>query len=174
MIVCATRGGEASLAAQDYAIKLAQDTNQELVFLCVTDTHVLAGTSDTRPHDIAHDLTRMSEFILCIAEDRARDAGLENVRWVCHLGNAREEIQRFVTDSGASVLVLGRPALEGDEQRFSYGELESFARYLESELDLKVYFVEPTADDLTPSDDRLTSNDSVSTEDSVSPVENDD
>ena len=90
------------------------------------------------------------------------------------MGNAREEIQRFVTDSGASVLVLGRPALEGDEQRFSYGELESFARYLESELDLKVYFVEPTADDLTPSDDRLTSNDSVSTEDSVSPVENDD
>jgi nucleotide-binding universal stress UspA family protein len=147
MIVCATRGGEASQAAQDLAIRLAKEKNEELVFLYVADTDVLARTSDTRPHEIAHDLTRMGEFILIIAQERAEAAGVEKVRWEVRLGSMRRQICEFVTEVGADRLVLGRPVQRGGEQVFSPTGLDEYAVELEEETGVQVLMPDREHDD---------------------------
>jgi len=138
MIVCATRGGQASRPAQEFAIQLALESGEELVFFYVSDTDVLASTSDTRPHDIARGLARMGEFILTIAQERAQAAGVETVRWECRLGPMREEMKKFLQDSGADKLVLGRPASKGVEQVFSRSGLDDFAAEMEAETGVQV------------------------------------
>jgi nucleotide-binding universal stress UspA family protein len=147
MIVCATRGGQASQAAQDLAIQLAKENDEELVFLYVADTDVLARTSDTRPHEIAHDLTRLGEFILIIAQERAEAAGVTKVRWEVRLGSMRRQIRELVEESGADTLVLGRPARRGDEQVFSPSGLDEFAIELEKETGVKVLMPESAPED---------------------------
>jgi nucleotide-binding universal stress UspA family protein len=147
MIVCATRGGEPSQAAQDLAIRLAKENNEELVFLYVADTDVLARTSDTRPHEIAHDLTRLGEFILIIAQERAQAAGVAKVRWEVRLGSMRQQIRQFVEESGADKLVLGRPVSRGAEQVFSPSGLDEFAIELEKETGVKVLMPQQTPDE---------------------------
>jgi nucleotide-binding universal stress UspA family protein len=142
MIVCATRGGQASQAAQELAIKLAKENDEELVFLYVADTDVLARTSDTRPHEIAHDLTRLGEFILIIAQERAEAAGVHKVRWEVRLGSMRTQIREYVEEVGADKLVLGRPVRRGDEQAFSPSGLDEFAVELEKETGVQVLMPE--------------------------------
>lgn len=143
MIVCATRGGEASQAAQKFAIDLALESGERLVFFYVADTDVLSSTSDTRPHDIAHDLERMGEFILAIAEERARAAGVEDVGWECRLGHMRGELAAFLMESEANKLVLGRPVIAGEGQVFSQGGLGEFAAQVEEETGVKVLLATP-------------------------------
>jgi hypothetical protein len=145
MIVCATRGGEASRAVEDFSIQLAVEANdEELVFLYVADCDVLASTTDTRPHDIAHDLTRLGEFIVIIAQERAQAAGLTNAHWVVRLGLVREEMISYLKDSGANRLVLGRPVGKGADQVFSHLGLDQFAAQIEAETGVKVLLADPT------------------------------
>ena len=145
MIVCATRGGEASRAVEDYAIQLALEANhEELVFFYVADCDVLAHTSDTRPHDIAHDLTRLGEFIVIIAQERAQAAGLTNAHWVVRLGQVREEMVSYLKESGANRLVLGRPVGKGGDQVFSHQGLDQFATQIQAETGVKVLLADPT------------------------------
>ncbi len=138
MIVCATRGGEASQVAQDFAIQLARERGDELVFIYIADTRVLSSTSDTRPHDIVHDLTRMGEFILCIAEERARAAGAEKVSWECRLGAFHDELKQFLVESGADTLVLGRPVTQGMEQVFTRQGLDQFSADIQADIGIEV------------------------------------
>ncbi len=150
MIVCATRGGEASHVAQDFAIRLALERGEELAFFYIADTGVLAATSDTRPHDIAHDLTRMGEFILTIAQERAQAAGVEGSQWVCRLGTMREDLKKFLQESGAGTVVLGRPVSKGVEQVFSRKGLDEFAAELEAETGVQVLLAETPDTDAMP------------------------
>ena len=147
MIVCATRGGEASHVAQDFAIRLALESGEELTFFYVADTGVLAATSDTRPHGIAHGITRMGEFILTIAQERAQAAGVQESQWVCRLGSMREELKKFLQESGAGTVVLGRPVSKGVEQVFSQDRLDEFAAELEAETGVRVLLAEASDTD---------------------------
>lgn len=145
MIVCATRGGEASRAVEDFAIQLALEANdEELVFFYVADCDVLASTTDTRPHDITHDLTRLGEFIVIIAQERAQAAGLTNAHWIVRLGLVREEMISYLQGSGADRLVLGRPVGKGGDQVFSDRGLDQFAMQIEAETGVKVLLADPT------------------------------
>jgi nucleotide-binding universal stress UspA family protein len=121
---------------------LAIENNEDLVFLYVADTDVLARTSDTRPHDIAHDLTRMGEFILVIAQERAEAAGVKQVRWEVRLGSMRRKVREFIESVGADTLVLGRPVRRGYEQVFSPSGIDDFAAELETETGVKVMMPE--------------------------------
>jgi nucleotide-binding universal stress UspA family protein len=142
MIVCATRGGHTSEAAQDLAIRLAQENDEELVFLYVADTGVLARTSDRRPHEIAHDLTRLGEFILTIAQERAEAAGVRHVRWEVRLGSMRQEVRKYIEEAGADKLVLGRPVSQGGAQVFSPSGLVNFAAELQAQTGVEVFMPE--------------------------------
>jgi nucleotide-binding universal stress UspA family protein len=147
MIVCATRGGEASRVAQDHAIQLAKQGDEELVFFYVADTGVLEHTSDTRPHEIARNLSRMGEFILTIAQERAQEAGFQKVSWVCRLGTMREELKAYLLETGADKLVLGRPVAQGVEQVFTQTGLDEFAAELEADTGVQVFMADTPVDE---------------------------
>ncbi|MCB8977882.1 MAG: universal stress protein [Ardenticatenaceae bacterium] len=108
-IVCATRGGEGSRAAQMAAIEHAKTSDKPLIFLYVVDPHSLdEEVEDNLREALLAELNWMGETLLRIAQKRADNAYLgTEVR--IRRGKVREEIVRFVKDVNAELLVLGAP-----------------------------------------------------------------
>ena len=108
-IVCATRGGEGSLAAQMVAIEQAKATDKPLIFLYVVDPHSLDDDIDVSLKEaLLAELNWMGETLLRIAQRRADEAYLSTEVRI-RRGNVRDEIARFVNDVKADTLVLGAP-----------------------------------------------------------------
>lgn len=108
-IVCATRGGEGSRAAQMAAIERAKETDKPLLFLYVVDPHSLDEDIDESIKDaLLAELNWMGETLLRIAQKRA-DAAYLGTEVKIRRGNVQEEIIRFVKDVAADCLVLGAP-----------------------------------------------------------------
>jgi len=80
----------------------------------------------------------MGEFILLIAEERARAAGVEKVSWECRLGSFHEELKAFLVESGAQTLVLGRPVTRGMAQVFTREGLDRFSAEIQAEVGIEV------------------------------------
>ncbi|MBK8904850.1 MAG: universal stress protein [Anaerolineaceae bacterium] len=108
-IVCATRGGEGSRAAQLAAIARAKASDKPLIFLYVVDPHSLDDEVDDNLRDaLLAELNWMGETLLRIAQKRA-DAAYLGTEVRIRRGNVREEIVRFVKDVKADTLILGAP-----------------------------------------------------------------
>ncbi|GAB4564889.1 MAG: hypothetical protein Kow0047_14980 [Anaerolineae bacterium] len=140
VIVCATRGGEASYRAQDRAIELALEHGGTLVFLFVADAEFVGETAAPIVVDVSSGLRDMGEFLLLMAQDRARHRGVE-AKIVVRSGNVREEIRRLVQEVGADILVMGRPQPTSQQQVFGEGELTPFASEIQEDLGVKVELV---------------------------------
>lgn len=138
-ILCATRGGEASYRAQDAAVALAEEQDKLLVFLYVVDTHFLDRTERAvRPDVVAGEMTRMGEFLLAMAQERAEAQGVQaEVR--IHHGEVRKELKAAVREEGADVVILGRPA--GEESAFRLAALEALAAEIEEETGVETRIV---------------------------------
>ena len=136
-ILCATRGGEASYRTQDVAIQLAKERGQELIFLYVVDVGFLDMTASPIVIDVETSVERMGEFLLAMAQERAREQGLE-VQVVVREGKTREEIKAAVKELEVDTVVLGRPAEGGVFQEES---IRAFAREIEEETGAKVVLV---------------------------------
>ncbi|GJM42630.1 MAG: hypothetical protein DHS20C20_29120 [Ardenticatenaceae bacterium] len=108
-IVCATRGGEGSRAAQMAAIERAKSLDKPLIFLYVVDPHSLDDDIDESMKDaLLTELNWMGETLLRIAQKRADQAFL-GTEVKIRRGTVRDEITRFVKDVNADLLVLGAP-----------------------------------------------------------------
>lgn len=108
-IVCATRGGEGSRAAQMAAIEQAKAMDKPLFFLYVVDPNSLDDEIDESLKDaLLAELTWMGETLLRIAQKRA-DAVYLSTEVKIRKGKVQEEISRFVKDMNADLLVLGAP-----------------------------------------------------------------
>lgn len=108
-IVCATRGGEGSRAAQLAAIEQAKTMDKPLFFLYVVDPNSLDDEIDESLKDaLLAELTWMGETLLRIAQKRA-DAVYLSTEVKIRKGKVQEEISRFVKDMNADLLVLGAP-----------------------------------------------------------------
>jgi nucleotide-binding universal stress UspA family protein len=108
-IVCATRGGEGSRAAQMAAIEHAKVNDMSLTFLYVVDPNSLENNVDDTLHQaLLAELTWMGEVLLRIAQKRA-DAAYLGTEVRIRRGSVREEIVRFVKEVQADLLVLGAP-----------------------------------------------------------------
>jgi len=134
-ILCATRGGEASQAAQDAAIDIALRTGSRLVFLYVVDLSFLERAQAQHIVDVGGEVARMGQFLLTMAKERAKARGVE-AKTICRKGKPREEIKRAVKEEGADVVVLGRPSGKGDF--FPEEALYAFAQELEQETGAEV------------------------------------
>jgi nucleotide-binding universal stress UspA family protein len=130
-ILCATRGGDASYRAQDAAIALAQERGDELLFLFVVDTHFLDKTErSVRPDVVTAEMEKMGQFLLAMAQERAREAGVE-ASLVTRKGDVRQQIKAVAVEEGVDLVVLGRPADE--TSRFKLEALRAFAAEIEEE-----------------------------------------
>ena len=138
-ILCATRGGEASYRTQDAAIALAQERGDTLLFLFVADTGFLDYTERAvRPDVVAAEMDRMGEFLLVMAQERARKQGME-AEYVLRRGKLRDELKAAAREEGVTLVVLGRPV--GEESTFGLAELESFVAEIESETGVRAQIV---------------------------------
>ena len=129
-ILCATRGGEASYRTQDKAIELALQRGDELVFLYVVNIEFLNKTAAPIVVDVATEIERMGEFLLAMAQERAREAGVE-ASLVTRKGDVREQIKAAAVEEGVDLVVLGRPADE--TSLFKLEALRAFAAEIEEE-----------------------------------------
>ena len=128
LILCATRGGEASYRTQQAAIALAKEQSDEIAFLYIIDLHFLDKTAAPIVVDIENELDQMGEFFLLMAKERATEQGVE-VRTITRKGNVQEEIINAALDEGATRVVLGRPS--GDQSAFEDSSLAAFAVEIE-------------------------------------------
>jgi nucleotide-binding universal stress UspA family protein len=137
-ILCATRGGEASRRTQDAAIALAKERGDELVFLYVVDIHFLDKTAAPIVVDVENEVTKMGEFLLLMAQERAAAQGVTATA-ILRSGKVREELKHAALDEGASLVLLGRPA--GDESMFHLASLQAFAAEVEAETEIETRIV---------------------------------
>lgn len=138
IILCATRGGEASYQTQDKAIELAKELGHKLLFLYVVDLHFLDKTAAPLVVNIEDEVKEMGEFLLLMAKERAAKQGID-AETVCRKGTAREEIIRIARQDSIELVVLGKPA--GDDSAFKLADLNNFAAEVERETGTKTVIV---------------------------------
>jgi nucleotide-binding universal stress UspA family protein len=137
-ILCATRGGEASYRTQDAAIALAKERGDTLLFLYVIDLHFLDKTTGAGVVDVEREMTKMGQFLLLMAQERATEQGVVSEA-IYRKGKVREELKNAAREEGVSLVVLGRPA--DPESVFQLAGLEAFAAEIESETEAKTCIV---------------------------------
>lgn len=138
-ILCATRGGEASSRTQDAAIALAKERGDALLFLYVVDLHFLDKTAASIVVDVATEIEHMGEFLLAMAQERAREAGVE-ASLITRKGDVRQQIKAAAVEESVDLVVLGRPADE--TSRFKLEALRTFAAEIEEETGIPAVILE--------------------------------
>ena len=138
-ILCATRGGEASYRTQDKAIALAKKRGDTLLFLYVADLRFLDKTAASIVVDVAKEIEHMGEFLLAMAQERAREAGVE-ASLVTRKGDVRQQIKAVAVEEGVDLVVLGRPTDE--TSRFKLESLRAFAAEIEEETGIPAVILE--------------------------------
>jgi len=134
-ILCATRGGEASYRTQDAAIALAKERGDELIFLFVADISFLNQIAAPLVVNIESRLVKMGRFQLTIAQERAREQGIETQIMV-RPGRLRAQIVAAARELDAGIIVLGRPS--DRDAVFDDTALQALATGLQSVTGAKV------------------------------------
>lgn len=137
-ILCATRGGEASRRTLEKAIAEAKERGDELVLLYIVDIHFLDKTAAQIVVDVENELTRMGEFLLLMAQEKAAHQGV-TATTVCRKGKVREELMEAARQENVSLVMLGRPA--SDESIFQFASLQAFAAQIEAETGVETRIV---------------------------------
>ena len=138
-ILCATRGGEASYRTQDAAIALAKERGDELLFIFAVDVCFLDKTARAvRPDVVAEEMSRMGEFLLAMAQERAQEQGVA-ADYLLRRGEFRDELKATASEEGVDLVVLGQPGGKGSA--FVPADLEAFAAEIEAETGLETVIV---------------------------------
>ena len=140
-ILCPTRGGEGSYRTQDAAIAMAKERGDELVFMYVVDLDFLNKTERAvRPDVVAEEMMHLGEFLLAMAQERARKQGIES-SYLLRQGDVREEIKTAAVEEGATMVVLGQAAGDEPECAFPPATLVKFAEEIEAETGIEARVV---------------------------------
>jgi nucleotide-binding universal stress UspA family protein len=131
-ILCPTRGGESSYRTQDAAIAMARQQGDELVFLYVIDLDFLNKTERAvRPDVVAEEMRHLGEFLLSMAQERARKQGVE-ATYVVRQGEVQAQITAAAVGEGATMVVLGQSAADDPACAFAPESLLRFAQKIEA------------------------------------------
>jgi len=143
-IVCATRGGEASRRTQERAIALAREQGAPLIFLFVADTSAISAKmkpardlSDV----LADELEQLGASLLCIAQARAHEQGIE-ADMVVRRGAVRPALESFLREVEAGTLVIGAPERGAEHPVFDPAGMDHFAGQIRAGLGVEVVVVE--------------------------------
>ncbi len=141
-IVCATRGGEGSRAAQMAAIERAKVSEKPLLFLYVVDPNSLDDDIDeSLKNALLAELNWMGETLLRIAQKRA-DAAYLGTEVKIRKGKVGEEIVRFVQEVDADLLILGAP--RGTTANvFGDDAIERLAEWVQQKTAVSIEIIRP-------------------------------
>jgi len=129
MILCATRGGEESTTTQNVATQLAKERGETLALLYVADSSFLDKSASVLLVDVEKELSKMGEFLMTMAAEKAERAGVKT-KTVVRCGVLRELLPQIAHELGATTIVLGKPA--GDRSRFNQHEMDHFVEQISS------------------------------------------
>ena len=135
MILCATRGGEASYPTQDAVIALAKEKGDELTFLFVADISFLNQTAAPLVVDVESRLEKLGHFQLVMAQERAAAQGT-TAQAIVRTGHLKAELISVAKEIGATLIVMGRSL--GSDAAFENATLQLFAADLQTETDVEV------------------------------------
>ena len=139
MILCATRGGEASYNTQNAVIALAKKQGDELVFLYVADVSFLNNTAAPLAVDVESSLEKLGQFQLVMAQERAAAQGII-AQTIVRQGQLRAELVSVAKEIGATLIVMGRSL--GPDAAFEESAQQVFAADLQSETGIEVQILE--------------------------------
>ena len=134
-ILCATRGGEGSDSTVDYAIALAQERGDELVFVFVADVCFLAQMAAPMVVDVERRLEDMGRFQLARIKKHASAQGLDTDT-IVRRGRFRTEMVAAARDLAATSIILGHP--QGQTSVFEEETLSAFVDSLQAETGIEV------------------------------------
>jgi len=135
-ILCATRGGEAAVRAQETAIGLAKDRGDALLFFFVVDTDFLQrSVAAVRPDIVQAELESMGEFLLAVAQERAQKQSVE-AEIMVRSGYLRDELLTAIRKEDVTTVVLGTPT--GPGSVFVLEGLQALAEGIADESGVKV------------------------------------
>lgn len=137
-MLCATRGGDASIRTQEAAIRRAKESGDDLIFFFAVDVEFLAQADYAlRPDVVSEEMEKMGEFLLLMAVERAQKQGVE-AHHLIRRGNLAEELKVVVEEEGITLVVLGRPS-EDSASAFSLARLQDFADGIKEETGVDVW-----------------------------------
>jgi nucleotide-binding universal stress UspA family protein len=139
-IVCATRGGRASRATQERAIALAKERNAELVFLCIVDATFAGPMDESLTCALNDELKRLGRSLLCIAQARAQQQGID-AKTVVRSGPVAESIGAALHEFGADTLVIGAPGPASRTEAFGAQDVDDLADALRQSTGVEVVLV---------------------------------
>ena len=139
MILCATRGGEASYPTQDAVIALTKEQGDELVFLYVADLRFLNQTAAPVVVDVESRLEKLGRFQLVMAQERAAAQGIK-AQAIVRTGQLRAELIAVAEEIGATLIVMGGSL--GPDAAFEDVALQAFAADLQTETGVEVRILE--------------------------------
>ena len=135
-ILCATRGGEASIKAQRASIELAKERGDDLIFFMAFDMEFTAHAHyNLRSDVVSEEMEEMGEFLMLMAVDRAAKAGI-TAEYVVKEGNFKDMLKEAIEELEITQVILGRPAEE--ESRFRLEGLQALAGIIEDETGVEV------------------------------------
>jgi nucleotide-binding universal stress UspA family protein len=138
LILCATRGGEASYHTQQAAMNLAKERGDDIVYLYIIDLSFLNKTAAPIVVNIENELEEMGRFFLLMATERASEQGI-NAHSVIRKGSVKQEIKEAVVEEEATLVVLGRPT--GNQSAFQFESLQAFADEIADETQVQTVIV---------------------------------
>jgi nucleotide-binding universal stress UspA family protein len=139
-IVCATRGGRASRATQERAIALAKGRGAELIFLCIVDPSFAGPMDEPLTCALNDELKRLGRSLLCIAQARAKQQGIE-AKTVVRSGPVMENIEAALREFGADTLVIGAPGAVSQSEAFGSEDVNRLADAVRQSTGVEVVLV---------------------------------
>jgi nucleotide-binding universal stress UspA family protein len=139
-IVCATRGSEASRRTQERAIALARERGAPLIFLFIVDTALVRPANKDMADIVIDELERLGRRLLCIAQARAREQGLEADMAIRH-GSVQQGVESFLREVNAGTLLIGAPRSGAEHPAFDPSALDEFAERLRASIGVEVVVV---------------------------------
>jgi nucleotide-binding universal stress UspA family protein len=143
-VVCAVRGIPQSRATVSHAIDLALESDAWLTFLYVADAEFQAQAAIGSPLSVVYEeLTEMAKFSMLILCDRAQRRGVDQVDYLIRVGNVRQQLLEFATETHADVLVMGWPLRGPGWPNFTPKEFEDFRLEVEQVAQIRLIQVPP-------------------------------
>jgi nucleotide-binding universal stress UspA family protein len=143
-IVCAVRGGPESRATVTRAIDLALEHDAHLTFFHVMDAEFLNHATIGPLSVVYKELVEMGTFTMLILCDRARRLGVKEVDYIVREGNIRKQLELFVIETHAPVMVMGKPTRSPGDNAFKLNEMDEFVSELEITGGIHIVQITPT------------------------------
>jgi nucleotide-binding universal stress UspA family protein len=137
-ILCAVRGGPESRETVSQAIDLALEHGARLTFVHILDAEFLEYATIGPLSVVYRELNEMATFSMLILVDRAHRRGVEQVDYVLPEGSIRDELIRYVNETHAEMMVMGRPTRSPGRNVFKFTEFDNFVTGLEREGNLTI------------------------------------